>query len=57
MGKTTQKQGYQDVHELKRDYGKEASRYDIKYDTKTGEIYLETKDGKVQIPTGLQHIP
>ena len=25
----------------------------MKYDTKTGEIYLESKDGKIQIPTGL----
>ncbi len=33
------------------------SKYDMKYDTKTGEIYLESKDGKIQIPTGLFHEP
>jgi len=25
----------------------------MKYDTKTGEIYLENKDGTIQVPTGL----
>lgn len=54
-----QKQGYKDAHELKEDYvGKSnVSKYDMKYDTKTGEIYLESKDGKIQIPTGLMHEP
>ncbi len=27
----------------------------MKYDTQTKEIYLESKDGKTQIPTGLIH--
>ena len=54
-----QKQGYKNAHELKEDYvGKNnISKYDMKYDTKTGEIYLESKDGKIQIPTGLIHQP
>ena len=57
--KQAQKQGYKDAHELKEDYvGKSnVSKYDMKYDTKTGEIYLESKDGKTQIPTGLIHEP
>lgn len=29
----------------------------MKYDTKTDEIYLESKDKKTQIPTGLIHKP
>ena len=33
------------------------SKYDMKYDTKTGEIYLESKDGKKQIQTRLFHEP
>jgi RHS repeat-associated protein len=50
-----QEQGYDDAHDLKKAYvGKnDMSKYDIKYDTKTGEIYLENKDGTIQIPTGL----
>ena len=57
--KQAQKQGYKDAHELKADYvGKgNVSKYDMKYDTKTGEIYLENKDGTIQIPTGLIHEP
>ena len=57
--KQAQKHGYKDAHELKADYvGKSnVSKYDMKYDTKTGEIYLESKDGKTQIPTGLTHEP
>ncbi len=52
-----QKQGYKDAHDLKADYvGKpNVSKYDMKYDTQTKEIYLESKDGKTQIPTGLIH--
>ncbi len=55
--KQAQKQGYKDAHDLKKDYvGKEnVSKFDMKYDTKTGEIYLESKDGKIQIPTGLKN--
>lgn len=54
-----QKQGYDDAHDLKESYvgPKEVAHYDMKYDTKTGEIYLESKDGKIQIPTGLYNIP
>ena len=53
--KQAQKHGYKDAHELKEDYvGKSnTSKYDMKYDTKTGEIYLENKDGTIQVPTGL----
>lgn len=52
-----QKHGYKDAHDLKRDYVGKAnvSKYDMKYDTKTGEIYLENKAGTIQIPTGLMH--
>ena len=52
-----QKQGYKNAHDLKADYvGKpNVSKYDMKYDTQTKEIYLESKDGKIQIPTGLIH--
>ncbi len=57
--KQAQKQGYIDAHDLKEAYvGKDnISKYDMKYDTKTGEIYLESKNGKIQIPTGLIHEP
>jgi hypothetical protein len=49
-----QKQGYKDAHDLKEAYvGKDVAKYDMKYDTKTGEIYLESKNGKIQVPTGL----
>ncbi len=53
--KQAQKQGYKDAHDLKADYvgKKNVSRFDMKYDTKTGQIYLESKDGKIQISTGL----
>lgn len=48
-------QGYKDAHDLKKEFvGRESvSKFDIKYDTNTGEKYLENKDGTVQVPTGL----
>lgn len=53
--KQAQKQGYKDSHDLKEAYvgKKDVAKYDMKYDTKTGEIYLESKNGKIQVPTGL----
>ncbi len=50
-----QKQGYKDAHDLKASYvGKtNVAKFDMKHDTKTGQIYLESKDGKIQIPTSL----
>ncbi|WP_394524320.1 hypothetical protein [Lacrimispora sp. JR3] len=52
--KQAQKHGYKDAHDLKEAYvGKDLAKYDMKYDTKTGEIYLESKNGKIQVPTGL----
>ena len=55
--KQAQKHGYKDAHDLKADYvgKKNVSKFDMKYDTKTGEIYLESKDGTIQIPTGLKN--
>ncbi|MDL2251014.1 hypothetical protein LJC51_10225, partial [Lachnospiraceae bacterium OttesenSCG-928-J05] len=54
--KQAQKQGYKDAHELKDDYVEgHGSEFDMKHDKKTGEIYLENKDGTIQIPTGLYH--
>ena len=51
------KHGYKDAHDLKEDYVGKAnvSKFDMKYDTETGEIYLESKDGRTQIATGLFH--
>ncbi len=48
-------QGYKDAHDLKKEFvGRESvSKFDIEYDTNTGEIYLENKDVTVQVPTGL----
>ena len=52
------KHGYKNAHDLKKDYvGDSGSSYDIKHDTSTGDIYLESKNGKVVIPTGLKNIP
>lgn len=52
-----QKHGYDNAHDLKESYvgKKNIAKLDMKYDTRTGEIYLESKDGKIQIPTGLYH--
>lgn len=52
--KIAQKLGYDNAEYLKQDYvGREGAKFNIKYDTNTREIYLESiKDG-VQIPTGL----
>ena len=36
-------------------FRKNISRFDMKYDTKTGDIYLESKDGKYQINTHLKN--
>ena len=57
--KQAQKHGYSDAHELKKDYvGKsDISKFDMKYDKTTKEIILESKDGKIQVPTGLIHQP
>ncbi len=52
------KHGYKNAHDLKKDYvGDSGSSYDIKHDKSTGDIYLESKNGKVVIPTGLKNIP
>ena len=47
--------GYKDVHEFKKYYvGKEnISKYNIKVDKNTGQIFLEGVKNKVQITTGL----
>ena len=46
--------GYEDAHDLKDAYvDGEGSKFNIKVDTKTGEIYLEGLQNGVQIPTGL----
>ena len=51
------KQGYENAHELKEEFvGKNGSRFDIKYDSNTGQIFLENKAGTIQIPTGLYNI-
>jgi hypothetical protein len=44
--------GFDDAHDFKRAFVKNISRYDMKYDTKTKEIWLVPKRGGQPIETG-----
>jgi hypothetical protein len=56
-GRQAQQHGYRDAEDLKEAYvSNNGSQFDMKHDTNTGEIYLESKDHKVQVPTGLYDI-
>ena len=50
-----QKLGYKGAEELKKDFvGRAGAKFNIKYDSKTGEIILESiKDSTVKVRTGL----
>ncbi|MDR2913264.1 MAG: hypothetical protein LBV74_00260, partial [Tannerella sp.] len=51
-----QANGYKGAEALKEDYvQKHGAEFDMKHDTKTGEIWLENKTGTVQKRTGLYH--
>ena len=53
--KLAKQNGYKDAHDLKEAYvGKsDMSKFNIKVDSKTGQIYLEGLQNGAQIPTGL----
>lgn len=45
---------YKSVEDFKRDYvGDQVSKFDLKYNPKTKEIFIVDKAGTIQIPTGL----
>ena len=52
--KVAKEAGYKDAHDFKEAFvgKKNVAKFDIKYNKKTGEIFLENKNGKIQIPTG-----
>jgi hypothetical protein len=54
--KIAEEYGYGKTEDFKEDFvGKEnISKYNIKYNPKTGEIVLEAIQGGKQIPTGLE---
>ena len=46
--KQAEKHGFADAHEFKEFYvGRDLSKFDMKYDTSTKRIYLESKSGKI----------
>ena len=52
--KLAKKLGYDGAEELKKDFvGRDGAKFDIKYDSKTGEIYLESIRDGVQVATGM----
>lgn len=52
--KVAKNAGYKDAHDFKEAFvgKKDIAKFDIKYNKKTGEIFLENKNGKIQVPTG-----
>ena len=52
--KIAEKLGYDGAEDLKEAFvGSQGSKFNIKYDTKTNEIFLESIKTGVQVPTGL----
>jgi RHS repeat-associated protein len=53
LDRILEKNGYDDIHGFKREYVDDISKFNVKIDTNTGELYLEGIKNKAQIPTNI----